>query len=376
MTRRARLTTRWAAFAVLALAAASSPARDDRPAEARTLRFDWSVPARVGVTQLDDDSLQCAYDIVVERGADAGLRERTEAFRITEYGGRSADSPVIAPQVAFIQTFLAGRRPDVVLDADARATDAPDALRRLVAAIDELAASEDPDAVRVARALREQVDSIRSDPVLERSLRDRAMAWWQWSVGAWVGLPVRAGTVFEGDLDLASEIDGVATSTMRATITAGPVEGAANRWQFDLVASSEGERATAALTRGPLDGAAEAIRRVEISVVLDVVALRPSRVTYVESLEATLRGDSSPRRKTKRRTLDFAWEPLQPAAALREEDAREAARIASAYVEAWRQGDAETLLELAPPARREQIPSDAVVPWPESWSWKRSSRGR
>jgi hypothetical protein len=365
MSSRTRL-----AAALLAGSAAAAVAGDGDAAKPAPLRFGWTVPTRVGVTELDDDTLQMHYVVVLDRAADSKLRVRCEDLRLTEYAGRSADKPEIAPRLKILQAFVAGKRPEVVLDADARAVDAPDAVQHFADAVNEVAKFEDVDVARAVPVLRKQVDALRADAVLAQSFQDQAAAPWRWAVGTWVGLPARPGTVFEGDLEFASAIDGVTTSTMSATIDATPVAGAAGRWQFTLLASSDGDRAKTSLSHGELAKAAQAKRSVELVAVIDADSLRPRHVTYKESLEATMPGDEYPHHARATRTLDFEWEPPKPPTAPSAEDTRAVDATASASMEAWRVGDAAKLLELAPPSLRRSDREMKVERWPEGWSWK------
>ncbi|MCE9637067.1 MAG: hypothetical protein K8T90_15285 [Planctomycetes bacterium] len=345
-------------------------AGDGESTERRTLRFGWAVPTRVGVSELQDDAVRLHYTLAVERDETSRLRVQCEDLVVTEYAGRSANSPAIAAQAKFLQTFIRGQRPDVLLDAEARTVGAEGVLKRFSAAIDDLANSDDADVGRAVPLLRKQIEGLRADPVRARSFEDRVAAPWRWAVAAWVGLPVRAGTVFEGDLDVASEIDGVATSVVHATITATSSAAAGRPWKFTLTAASDGDRAKSALAHGDFAAATDARRVLEISTIVDSDTLRPHRVEYTETLEANMPGQPYPHRSRKTRVLEFEWSPPPPPVAPSAENVRAVDAAASANMEAWRIGDAAKLRELTPPSHRRAGREEKVERWPATWSWK------
>ena len=347
-----RRSVRFAAAAALLVSSVAS-AGDDEP----RLRFAWPVPTRVGVSEVRDDVVRLHYDFELRRDDAGRLRVRCLDLRTVEWNGFPAEHVLVRDVMKLADVALAALQPEVLLDADGRAAHGVDVEARLAAAVDGI---ETLYGKRASAKARETFETLGTDPVARAAVEALALAPWRWSVGAWVGLPLREAKVFDGPLEVASLFERVLPCPMKATIGAQRVEGAAGRWRLTLSASCDGDVAKASVARRSKPSG-DVRRTVDVIAEVDEATLRPRRVDIRETL-----ADSPGKPQTRTLTREFEWEP-RPSVAVDEKATADIAATVEAWMKASRAGDRAALTALA--ESPERVGSDRSKAWPEGWTW-------
>jgi hypothetical protein len=221
--------------ASLALVVLSAARADDQPAP---LKFAWPVPSKATVTEkIWKHGRTCTtrYSVSVVKSGD-DLKVHIDDFAFTEYGGKPADDPAVATEVARALP-MAKIVPDLLLSADGRVKE--------VLGLDEMLKAEVelmvPGADEAKRA--EQYKQLSTPEAREAIKRESSKNWRAW-VGDWVGVVVPSGKGAEGryavrDFD-GTERDAPATLQRAADETPGYV-------QLTRVATLEGDATKASL---------------------------------------------------------------------------------------------------------------------------------
>lgn len=308
------LRPRTALLLTLAASAAALPARaraEDPPAP---LKFGWTVPSKVTVTEKmlkGGHTATKRFTATLLRESDE-LRVRFSDFAILELDGRPSTDPALAKSIEMTEMMLKAS-PYLVLAPDGTVKD----VGGLDAAVDvlvaELTKSGDERQKAAAAALREQ---LRSPAVAAESKR-RATKDWQTWVGEWVGRTVPEGRGVEGDFAIRCPDGADLRAPTRLKRAPAESEGA-GLVQLTRESVLDGEDSAAALAawvkklseatgQRPPEGHFTGLRLVDRSlVVADPATLRPRRVLREEQYTWHMK-DRPDRTEIERHEYSFEW---------------------------------------------------------------------
>ncbi|WP_224364001.1 hypothetical protein [Hyalangium versicolor] len=282
------------------------------PEAGPTLRFAWSAPSRVTVTERilkKGKRSVVSYDAVLSARQGGGYELKLDKFRFLEVDGRAVSQGAVPPELK-VATALASVAPTLLISAEGQVEDVvgmEEAFERALALIPE------------EKGMREQVRKVLAQPAMAQMMKQRTADFWSTWVGAWVGTDLAAGDKRSGTLPVqlpSGSVDSTVTVHHR-----GPDAAYKGSARLEMETVLEGEpfrkamvgvfsqmmQSSAPQSQAPdFDAMLKSARRVStVAVVTDVATLRPysARMAQVTKMQVS----DQEREEREEREYSFAW---------------------------------------------------------------------